>query len=559
MGNRSWIWGMAIATALVIVAAFGFSFFNRPVTAESGEQPVILHYGNGAEPSSLDPHRMTGVWESRILGDLMVGLYTPTADNTAIFGAAEAHEISEDGLTHTFTIREGHTWSDGTPLTAYDFEYSFRRMVNPETAAEFASFHYVIENAREINFGEIDDLTQLGVRALDERTLEVRLVRPHPYLHDLFKSYLFYPVPRHVVEEHGDRWSRPGTMVSNGPYHLVDWVPNDHIHVVRNPYFYDNENVQIDEVVYYPTDDASSALRRFRAGEIDLNTDFPEQQIAWLRDNMPQETHTDPSTCVGYIVTNTEVPPFDDVRVRQALAMTIDREALAEQILSLGETPAYSIVTPHAPGYPAPAPEWAALNGEERVERARALLADAGFSETNRLSFVYRYREGIKNRRAALAVANMWTEIGVDADLVNTEPAIHYDDLRAGRFEVGDAGWCPLLADPAEILLLVHSDFAELNSPNYYNPEYDAPYNEALVTVDAARRNELMAASEVILLRDMPLIPTYYYVNKNLVGPHVQGWVDNPQNAHRTRWLSIDESLRPQQESFTDRVMRWFN
>jgi len=559
MSNRSWLIGMGLATLSVIAAVVLFSLSNNDVTAQAEPDRVIAHFGNSAEPSSLDPHRMTGTWESRIVGDLFVGLYTPDDVNNAIFGAAEAHEVSEDGLTHTLTIRERHMWSDGMPVTAYDFEYSFRRMVNPETAAEFASFHYFIENAQAINFGEIDDLTQLGVHALDERTLQIQLVRPMPYLNDFLKTYLFYPVPMHMVEEHGDRWSRAGTMVSNGPYRLVDWVPNDHITVERNPYFFDTANVQIDEVTYYPTDDASSALRRFRAGEIDLDTDFPEQQIAWLRDNLPDETRTDSSTCVGYIVMNTQVPPFDDVRVRQALGMTINREEIAELVLQLGETPAYSIVTPHAPNYPAPSPHWTTLSYEDRVNAARALMEEAGFGPSNPLSFVYRYREGIKNRRASIAIADMWRQIGVDANLVNTEPAIHYDDLRSGDYQVGDAGWCPLLADPAEMLLLVHSDFAELNSPNYFNPEFDTPYRDALLSVDAETRNALMAEAETIMLRDMPLIPTYYYVNKNIVGPHIQGWVANPQNVHRTRWLSIDESLRPEQESFTDRIMRWFN
>ncbi len=559
MNTRSWIVSAGVLGLVLVAAVLGFSNLNLNAAAQDVDAPVVLHRGNSAEPSSLDPHRMTGTWESRIVGDMFVGLYTAAADNTAILGAAESHTVSEDGLTHTFTIREGHVWSDGVPVTAYDFEYAFRRMVNPETAAEFASFHYIIENAREINYGEIDDLTQLGVHALDARTLEIRLVRPYPFFPDLLKSYLFFPVPMHMVEEYGDRWARAGTMVTNGPYVLTEWVPNDHVSVVRNPLFYDNDNVQIDEVVYYPTDDSSAALRRFRAGELDLNTEYPEQQSAWLQEHMPAETHTSPSTCVGYIVMNNETPPFDDVRVRQALSMSINREMLAGLVLGLGETPAYSIVTPHAPGYPAPAPEWISLSFEDRQARARALLADAGFGPDHPLDFVYRYRESIKNRRAAIAVAGMWSEIGADVDLINTEVAVHYDDLRAGNYEVADAGWCPLLADPAEILLLVHSDFVELNTPNYFNPEFDARYNEGLITVDPTRRNQLMAEAETIMLRDMPLIPTYYYVNKNLVGSHVLGWVDNPSDAHRTRWLSIDESMRAEQPNVMDQIIRWFN
>ncbi len=549
-----------IAVVAVVGVVFtAYSLMSTNVDAVTGDAPVVLHRGNSAEPSSLDPQRFTGTWANRIASDMFVGLYARDPAGDPVFGAATSHDVSEDGLTHTFTIREGHVWSDGVPVTAYDFEFAYRRMVDPQNAAEFASFHYIIENAREINFGEIDDLTQLGVHALDARTLEIKFVRPNPYADRLLVTYLFFPLPQHVVEAEGDNWVRAGTMVSNGAYVLANWVPNDHIRLERNPLFYDNDNVAIDTVYYYPTDDASSALRRFRAGEIDLNTDFPEQQFDWLMANIPDETRVSVSDSVGYIVINTEEPPFDDVRVRQALGMSIDREMIAESVLRIGEEPAYSIVSPLAPGYSVPRPDWAALPFPERQARARDLLAEAGFDAARPLRFTYRYRDSIKNRRAALAVANFWDQIGAEVDLVNTEVAIHYDDLRAGNFVVADAGWSALYPDPAEYLLLVHSDYAELNSPNYYNPEFDAPYNQALLELDLDRRNVLMAEAESIMLRDMPIIPTYYYVDKNLVGPQVQGWVDNTSNVHLTRYLSLDESLRPEQTNFVDQVMRWFN
>jgi oligopeptide transport system substrate-binding protein len=256
---------------------------------------------------------------------------------------------------------------------------------------------------------------------------------------------------------------------------------------------------------------------------------------------------------------NTERPPFDDVRVRQALSMSIDRDMLSDRVLRLGEVPAYSTVTPFVEGYIPAHPPWFDLSFAQRQDRARTLLADAGFGPDNPLHFTYRYRESIKNRRAAIAVANMWRNIGVDVDLVNTEVAIHYDDLQSGNFEVGDAGWCPFVVKPEELLGLAHSDVAEFNYANYHGEAFEALYNEALTIADLDRRNALLSEAEVLLLADMPVIPTYYYVNKNLVGPHVQGWVDNPSNAHLTRWLSIDESLRPEQESFWDRITGLFS
>jgi len=559
MQTRTMVVSAVVVTFGIAAAVFGFSAVNEDVSAQGEADVVVLHRGNAAEPSTLDPQQVDGTWESRIVSDMFQGLYTNAADGSTILGDAAAVDVSDDGLAYTYTLREGLLWSDGTPLTARDYEYAFRRMVNPETAAPLAFFYYNFVNARAINAAEMGDLTQLGVHALDDQTLVIQLVRPDPHLANLMTNQPFFPVPRHVIEEVGDRWPRPGNMVTNGPYVLTEWVPNDFVRAVRNPYFYDNANVQIDEVYYYPTDDAASALRRLRAGELDLNTEFPEQQIDWLREHMPEETRVNASICVGYISLNTEHPPFDDVRVRQALTMTIDREMLSERVLRLGEQPAYSIVTPFAANYPAPTLDWTALSIPERQARARALLTDAGFGPDNPLHFTYRYRESIKNRRAAIAIANMWADIGVEVDLVNTEVAIHYDDLQAGNFDVADAGWCAFVIKPEELLSLSHSDLGSYNYANYRNENFEALYDEALTVADLTHRNALLAQAEAILQADAPLIPTYYYVDKNLVGTQVQGWVDNPLNTHLTRWLSIDETQRLEQESFGDRVMRWFN
>jgi len=554
MSGRA-IWLGIGAVGAVFIAVLLFSSLASEDTTATGElQSVVLHRGNTAEPSTLDPHKASGTWESRIVNDLFEGLYTYAPDATPTLGVATGHTVSDDGLIYTFTLREDARWSDGTPITAYDFEYSFRRMVNPETVADLASYYYVVENGREINVGEIDDLSQLGARALDDHTFEVRLNQPEPSFIQLTTRYPFHPVPRHVIDVHGDDWSTPGTMVTNGPYVLEQWVPNDFIHSVRNPNYYDTANVPIDEVYYYPTDDASAALRRFRAGELDLNTDYPEQQHDWLMDNLPNATRTTPSICVGYISANIEAAPTSDVRVRQALNMSINREMLSERVLGLGEAPATSVVTPFAPNYQSPEPDWVSLSFPERQDRARALLAEAGYDETNPLRFVYRYRESIKNRRAAIAIANMWEEIGAEVELVNTEVAVHYADIQVGDFQIADAGWCAFVVQAERLLALSHTYIGIFNYSNYYGEEFEAIFDEAVQIADVEARSALLAEAEMILQRDVPIIPTYYYVDKNLVGVHVQGWVNNPGNVHLTRYLSIDEDLRPVQVGFWERV-----
>jgi len=544
----------------VLVALFlAFNFTGRDVTAQGEDGIVTLHRGNSAEPSSLDPHRASGTWENNIIGDMFVGLYTEDAEGAPVLGAAESHSVSEDGLTHTFVMREGAVWSDGEPVTAYDFEYAFRRILNPAMAAEYAAILYLIDNAEAINTGRESDFTQLGVHALDARTLEIDLNRPAPFLPWLLTHYTTFPVPMHAVEEFGDQWTRPENFVSNGAYTLEDWTPNDHVTTVKNPLFYDADNVAIDQVNYYPTDDASSALRRFRAGELDLNTDFPSQQIDWLRENMPDDVRVAPYITTSYIAVNTVRPPFDDVRIRRALAMAIDRDTIAYEILKVGQTPAYTLVPPLIPNYTPPQADFASLTQQERISAAQELMREAGYGPDNMLQFVYRYRESIDNRRVAVAISQFWSQIYVDVDLVNTETATHYDDLRTGNFDLGDAGWVADFPDAENYLFLVDSNSGQLNYGNYSNSTYDALLAQAAQTADLDERAAILAQAEAIIMYDMPLIPTTYGVSKAIVAPQVHGWVDNPVNIHRTRFMSIDESLRPVRTSFADRIMGLFN
>ena len=542
--NGSSMFKVLAVLAIGAAGFFAYSSFNKGATAtdEDAASVVTLHRGNSAEPSSLDPHSASGTWENRIIGDMFVGLYTEDAAANAILGAAESHSVSDDGLIHTFIIREGHQWSDGVPVTAHDFVFALQRIMDPITAAQYASILYPIENSQDVNEARMPT-SELGVVAVDDRTLEIHLNRPAPYLPQLLTHYTTFPVPAHVVQANPDNWSRAGIMVSNGPYVLTEWIPNDHITVVKNDLFYDADNVAIDEVIYYPTDDAAAALRRFRAGEIDLNTDFPSQRYQWLQENLNAETHVSPFITTSYIAVNTISPPFDDIRIRQALAMAIDRDILAYQVMRTGQTPAYTLVPPLMPNYTPPQAFFAEWTMEERIARGRELMIEAGYGPDNPLEFTYRYRESIDNRRMAVATSGFWREIYVEADIVNTEVATHYNDLRAGNFELGDAGWVADYADAENYLFLVDSNSGQLNYGNYNNPEYDALLYQASQTAGLEERAAILAQAEAIILYDLPLLPTIYGVSKNIVGQHVIGWVDNPLDIHRTRFLSLDEAV----------------
>ncbi|WP_338071788.1 peptide ABC transporter substrate-binding protein [Billgrantia desiderata] len=492
------------------------------------------------EPASLDPHKISGTWENDVVGDLFEGLITEAADGERIPGVAESWEISEDGTVYTFQLRQDARWSDGEPVTAEDFVFAFRRILTPATAADYAYLIYPVQNAEAIYTGEAEPET-LGIEALDDHTLQITLERSTPYFLDQLSHYTAYPVPRHVVEEHGDRWSRPGSMVSNGPFKLQRWQSQTRIEAIRNEHFHDADNVALDQVVYFPIEERNTALNRFRAGEIDVAREFPTQQYRWLRDNLPDATHTAPFLGIYYYVLNSrEGHPTADPRVRKALSLAVRREVITEQILGTGEEPAYSFVPPGVSHYEPAIVPFVDMSQEERLERARELMSEAGYGPDNPLQLRLRYNTSEDHRQVAIAIGAMWEPLGVEVDLFNSEIAVHYADLRQGDFDVGRAGWIGDYNDAQNFLSLLESGVAN-NYGAYSNEEFDALMREAAETQDLDRRGEIMAEAERLALEDSATLPIFYYVSRNLVNPTLQGWENNIEDIHRSRWVSFEE------------------
>jgi len=500
-----------------------------------------LRIGNAGEPDTLDPHHASGTWENRIIGDMFMGLATEAADGSVIPGAAESWTVSDDGLVYTFALRE-HTWSDGTDVTADDFVFAMRRLLAPETAAEYASIMYSVSNAKALNEASMDGMENLGVKAIDDKTLEVTLEYPAPYFIEQLTHFTAFPVPKHKVEELGEDWVKPENIVSNGAYTVTEWVPNTHVKSVKNEAFYDADNVTIDSVMYFPSEERNAATKQFRAGEIDIQYDFASEQIDWLKENMPDETRISPYLGIYYYPINTSKPPFDNVDVRQALAMAIDREAITDKVLKTGEIPAYSFVPPDAGEYGEPAyVDWKDFSYEDRVAKATELLAAAGFDPENPLSLQLRYNTSENHKKVAIAVAAMWKKIGVQAELFNAEVKVHYNDLRAGNFDIARAGWIADYNDPQNFLYLMETETGPLNYARFSSVEYDGLMDQANVETDPVKRNDLMRQAEAIAITEMPNIPIHYYISKNLVSKRVQGYVDNTSDRHRTRFLSLAE------------------
>ena len=513
---------------------------------------LCLHMGNDSEVLSLDPSKLQGTWETRVAGDMIIGLTQDGPDGKPVPGMATSWETSPDGLAWTFHLRPA-VWSDGVPVTAEDFVFSLRRTLDPKTAAQYAALIYFIKNAQPTNDGKLP-LTALGARALDARTLQLTLEHPAPFLLEVAKHQTMFPEPEHVIAKYGDDWVRPGRFVSNGPYVLKDWKLGDHIETVKNPRFWDADKVCIDRVFYYPTNDAISAERRIRRGELDWNGDIQSNRIAYLRrpDQIPTYVHTHTWLGVAYLAFNqggkTDLPALRDRRVRIALDMAIDREFITHKLLRGGQVPAYTFVPPGVANYTsATPPVWAGWTLARRQAAARELLRQAGFGPARPLRLEIKHRNTPDPMLMMPAIQADWKQIGVEATLAQTETQIAYDAYRNRDFEVADAAWIADYNDPMSFLYLMQSSTGPQNYGDYKNPRVDALLARADLERDAVKRAGIIREAEQTVLGDAAVAPIFFYVNKNLVSPDVTGFVDNIVDWHRVRYLCFKDAQRRRQ------------
>jgi oligopeptide transport system substrate-binding protein len=498
---------------------------------------ATLNRSSSAEPNSLDPHIATGNTASYILYDLFVGLTTFDAAGKIIPGAAESWSVSEDGLTYTFKLRAGLKWSDGSALTSEDFLYAVRRVLTPTTASRFASFFFPVRGARSILKGELPP-EQAGVKAPDARTLIYQLEYPAPYFLQTLASNVASPVPRRQIEQLGRQWTRAGKMLSNGPFTLAEWVPNDHVTLRKNPNFYDAAGVRIDTVKWYPTENQATSLKRYRAGEVDILLNFPNDELPWLKQNIPDEVKIWPGLLLSYLLLDNTRPPFNDARVRRALAISLDREGIVEKIVTPGSPPAYAMTPPAVTGYQPPQPDYRKVSMEQRLVEARRLLQEAGYGPARPLAFDLKYSTLEENRRLTVAMAAMWQRIGVKASPLNVDLNALNKAARTRDFAAMLYTWFGHTDDPYTFLGLVESRNPS-NYSGYANPAYDALLREANAVMDPARRAAMLSQAEAKMLADQPVIPVAFLVRRFLVKPYVQGFQPNPRGLNLSRWMAL--------------------
>ncbi len=505
----------------------------------------VFYVGGGSEPESIDPGKAYDSPGFTVSRNLFEGLMRYDPETLApLPGVASSYDVDESATRYVFHLREDARWSDGKPVTAHDFEWSWKRVLAPETAAQYAALLWDLKGGKAFAEGR-GPIEDVGVQALDDRTLAVTLERPIPWFLDLLAFGPFTPVPRAAVEAHGNRWTRPENIVTNGPFHLGKWVISYQIELEKSPTYWAADQVRLEKVVIVISDDSHSMMRLFRSGELDwLGSDVrpPQEYLSFLAKKEDFRTSRDLATYFYWINLREETPeqrasPLLDKRVRQALDMAIDKEAIAKFVMRGGQRPAQTLVPDlfHDMGYEPPA------GNPYDPEAARARLASAGYGPGGRafpsFELIYNTNEG--HRQVAEAIQQMWKkELGLDVQIVNQEWKVFMNNRTEGFYRIARAGWTGDFQDPYTFLSMFVSD-SELNEARWKNADYDRLIDEALTEMDTRQRYRRYAQAEAILLDELPIIPVYFYSQNTLLGSWVKGYTPNAQDIHPFRdiWL----------------------
>jgi oligopeptide transport system substrate-binding protein len=487
----------------------------------------VLRAGNGPEPETLDPHRSEGVSASNILRDLYEGLCNVAPDGRIVPGAASHWEIAPDGRRYVFHLRKEGRWSNGDPLTAEDFVAGLRRSVDPATGSSYSQMLAPILHAPDILTGR-RPVEDLGVEALDAHRLQIRLTAPAPYLLGLLTHATTFPIHRASLAQHGAGFARPGRLIGNGAYRLHDWVVQSQVTLRRNPHYWNDASTRIDEVVYVPTENQSSELKRYRAGELDYTYEIPLVQAPWIRRQFGDELRIAAYSGTYFYGFNVTRPPFRD------------NPALRHALMHGAALPAWSWVPPGTWNYEPQRPDWADWPAARRLAEARRLYAAAGYSADRPLEVELRYNTHDDHKRIAIVIAAMWKQhLGVRTRLVNEEFKVFLNNRKLRAItEIFRASWIADFDDATSFAEILHSRHGQ-NDQGYANSGYDGLLARAAVEADLVRRRSLLEQAERLMLADAPLIPIYFYVSKHLVKPWVQGWQDNLLDYHYSKdlWL----------------------
>ncbi|ONK24905.1 peptide ABC transporter substrate-binding protein [Siminovitchia sp. FSL H7-0308] len=496
---------------------------------KSGEKK-ILRLNNNEEPGSLHPGTAQGTHDSWILEHAFEGLTKKTPEGEIVEGIAKDWNVSDDGLTWTFNLRDDAKWSNGDPVTAHDFEFAWKYALNPESASEYAYQLYYLEGGEAYNSSQNKDEyaaleEKVGVKALDDLTLEVKLAEPTPYFLDLTSFYTFYPVNKKVQEANPDWALEAETYVSNGAFKLTEWKHKESMKLEKNENYYDKDKIKLDEVQFVIIDNADTAWQMYQSNELDLVYPLPPDVTGELSGTDDPEFEIAPDLAIYYYNLNNEVKPFNNVKVRKALSMAIDRKSLVEHVTQGGQQPAYGIIPPGIPDVEGDFQENSGDLFKEDAEEAKKLLqeglAEEDMDQMPEFTLTYNTDEG--HKKVAEAIQEMWRKnLDVNVTLENVEFQVKLDREKAGDYQISRGGWVGDYVDPMTFVDLWVTD-GSFNDANWSNPEYDKNVKIGKTSMDQKERMEAMHKAEEILIEEMPIIPLYFYTKPFTVKPHVKG------------------------------------
>ena len=522
---------------------------NGESNVDKGNKNGILYVGNGTEPQTLDPHIATGIPESQIISALFEGLIYKNPKTLEVEPAvAQSWRVSDDGRVYTFIIRKDAKWSNGDPVTAHDFEWSWWRALQPALGNQYVFMLYPVVNAKAYSEGKVTDFDQVGIKALNDRTLEIRLENPTPYFLQLLDHSSTYPLHRPTIEKWGKadeaytRWTRPGNLVGNGPFVLDEWRLNKVLTVKRNQRYWDNDNIALNGLRFYPIDSPAVEERMFRASQLHFTAGGIAERLDYYKENNPDVLNIAPYAGTYFYRFNTTRNGLDDVRVRKALAMSIDRELLAKTVLKGIPTPTYGMTPPGLLGYQTPK-----QFGFDPV-KARALMAEAGFVDgENFPAFELQFNTSEGHRKIAVAIQQMWKkELGININLQNKDWKVYLDDTQTGNFDISRAGWIGDYVDP-NTFLDMWSDGSDLNRTGWSSEEYDdLVLNKAPKAKTRQARFGMLQKAESILIDAMPIIPIYTYSSHYYKHQSVNGMPNNIMNFKNFRFVSLDPNWQKQ-------------
>ncbi|MEZ9317587.1 ABC transporter substrate-binding protein [Vibrio lentus] len=529
--------GLAVtATSTLSIAA------EVPAGTELAKVQELVR-GNGTEVATIDPHKSQGVPESHVIRDLLEGLVNQDGEGNTIPGVAESWETT-DNKTFTFHLRKDAKWSNGDPVTAEDFVYSWQRAVDPATASPYAWYmeYTKMVNAKDIVAGK-KDKSELGVKAVDANTLVIELETAVPYFVMMMGHTTVKPVHKATVEKYGDQWTKPDHFVGNGAFAVDKWVVNERLVLKRNDQYWNNDKTVLNKVTFLPIENQVAEMNRFLSGEIDFTNELPVEHFKRLKKEHAEDVSVAGNLCTYYYIFNTKKAPFDDVRVRKAISYAIDRNIVSDAILAQGQKPAYFLTPEITAGFNPELPAYGKMSQKERNEEAARLLEEAGYGKDNPLNFNLLYNTSENHKKIAVALGSMWKKtLGLKVTLENQEWKTYLSSKDSGDFEVARAGWCGDYNEASSFLTLMKSNNTT-GGVHYDSAEYDQLIDKALNSTSAEEREALYLEAEALMAKDMPIAPIYQYVKSRLLNPHVGGF---PTNNAEDKIFSKDLYIKAQ-------------